>query len=479
MIETHFWGQEGAAREYNASIWKLSDWPFEDFGGRIPKDKRASYIDAALAGTKWRLDTSRKRLALTHFDTIKVPGGTGFLAATQVFDRGLCPNQDALMQLRKQLETATAILSSTKVYSRPESIPESGTYETVTLLPPTEESGEPAIWQVSGAETEDQLLEAIRQVCRLRHSNLSVVFSSQPKGATSSGALGASKNHSLEALPQLLEQDRVAYNRELQLAKQREEEKRMAEEQAVREKEYERQQKISKKNRPKPSIRWSFLGGVVFLVMAAIGLGYYLLAPKKADVVVVYQGSDQEGSGGVDKGCADPKAMNYLDEQQGCQYQDFLVRLDNLEDGWYREELHWREHHFDGCDRLYRFSTKQAVSAEDIQELEAVFNQELGSRGFIQIRPTKDQDSLEIALRFESVPADEDRISLAVPKHFDFSFAQIQLNILHEDRDVDGDEFPASQDQFPFQKGRCDGMDENGDGVDDAIFAKYIESLQE
>jgi len=461
MMETHFWGQEGAAREFSASIWELPGWPYADFEGRIPFDWRASYIDAALSGIQWRLDTSRNRLALTHFDTIKVPGGTGFLAATQVFDRGMCPNGDALIQLQKQLEAATAILSTTKVYSRPASIPESGTYETVTLIPPPKESSEPMTWQISGTESEDQLLEAIRQVCRLRHSNLSVLFGRLPMDAPTDGKFGVMKVHSHGALPELLEQDREDYNHELELARQREEEARAEQLRIAQEEELARAKEKFEASQKRPPIRWSFVGGVVFLVIVAIGLGYYLLAPKKADVVVVYQGSDQEGSGGVGKGCADPKAMNYLDEQQDCQYQDFLVRLDDLEDGWFLEELHWREYHFDGCERLYRFSTKQAISTEDIQELETVFNQELGSRGSIQIRSTKYADSLEIALRFESVPADEDRISLAVPKHFDFSFAQIQLNILHEDRDVDGDDFPASQDHFPFQKD------------------KYIETLQE
>lgn len=469
MIETHFWGQEGAAREYNAAIWKLPNWPFADFEGRIPKDKRASYIDAALSGIKWRLDTSRERLALTHFDTIKVPGGTGFLAATQIFDRVLCPNRDALVQMRKQLEVATAILSSTKVYNRPESIPASGTYDAVTALPP-EESSAPVTWLVSGTDTDEKLLEAIRLVGRLRHSNLSVVFSPRPMDASTEGKLGATDFHSLRSLPQLLVKDRAAYDGELELARQREEEARAAQERNEQDKKRTRAQERLKSTQRKPPIRWSFVGGVLFVVIAAIALGYCWLPPKSTKV------SEKVD---LDEKCDDPKAINYLDEQNECRYRDFVARLDNLEDGRFREELHWREHRLERCERIYRFSPKQLISPEDIQELEDAFNKELDSRGFLEIRPSNNEDSVDIALRFDSFPADQDRISLSVPEHFDFPFANIQLDILHDDRDADGDGFPASQDMFPFQKGRCDGVDSNGLGVDDAIFEQYIEIVRE
>jgi hypothetical protein len=478
MIETHFWGQEGAAREFSASIWKLPDWPFADFEGRIPKDKRASYIDAALSGIKWRLDTSRERLALTHFDTIKVPGGTGFLAATQVFDRALSPNQDALVQMRKQLQTAKAILSSTKVFNRPESIPKSGTYEAVAVLPP-EESSEPVTWLVSGTDTDDQLLEAIRLVVRLRHSNLSVVFRPYPMDASTEGKLGSTAVHALGALPQLLEQDLKAYDRELELTRQREEEARTERERITQEKELARAQEQFKSSQTSPPIRWSFVGGVLLVVLAAIGLGYYLLSPESCDMAVVYQDLDKSEKGGFDKKCDDPKAMNFLDVQNECRYRDFIARLDNLENGWFEEDLHWQEHRFEWCERIYRFSTNQVISPEDIEELEEVFNTELDSRGSVQIRPSNNEDSVDIRLRFDSFPVGEDRIILSVPKHFDFPFGQIKLNILHEDRDTDSDGFPASQDKFPFQGGRCDGVDSNGFGVDDAIFEKNIETVRE
>ena len=473
-IETHFWGQEGAAREYNTSIWALPNWPVEAFQDRIPKDLRDSYIGAALSGTQWRIDTAESQIALTHFKTIQIPGGTGFLAATQVFPRGFEPGNNVPGQLKAQLDLAVNILTATKVFVRPTNIPASGDFNKIYAMP-AEANSTPDTWVVSQVDNPEKVLFALQRLANLRNSQLTVFLSPKPQGDASNQEFKATQDITFDEFLNLVEKDKHAYDQEEQKRQQREQDEKAKRQVEEMQREFQMQY-----NSPGPSKNktWLWIGLSVLGMVLASGATWYFLRGDN-----ITNGHDKDGDHSetfiseekIITGCTDPKALNFdpkATQGKNCQFKEKVSRIDANAGSLFQDTICWREHQFDGQEKRYRCVVKDTLNKSDIDKLKTDVNEQLKKEqwgDYVSAKVEATNSDLDITLLFSEVNDGKDRITIRFDEKFGMPVEEIRISINHLDRDADDDGFLASKDKFPFEGGRCDGNDYDRDGIDDLI----------
>jgi len=461
MIETHFWGQEGAAREYNEAIWGLPSWPFADLKDKIPRDQRSSYKEAALKGIQWRFDAAKSVRAITHFTTIQVPGDTGFIAATQVFDYDLSPSHDVPGKLRVQLNLALRILTTTKVYVRPVNMPPSGHYLAAPDKP-KDTKAKQEVWVVSEVDDDQKLATALQQLVQLPCTDITVFLSPKLKGDPANGVFSASLDIGFNELDKVVRQERQQVEDERQ--RERKEEERKEEE---RKRELERRRKEEEKPEIPPPPRGIIkaLVAALVVVVAVLGVALFVLLKYKESPPVPPPPPPIEG-------CNDPRALNFDPRANApdtsCQFYEKTLVIEGHEGAIFTDTLYWREHQFPNQEKSYRFASTGSLDSTDVSNIQQKLAIQLRSYTTATIKMLS-SDTVELKIAFDNVPLGEDRLAISFDEMYSFPFSSIKITIVADDRDYDGDGMPASGDRYPFEGGRCDGVDYDGDGVDDCI----------
>ena len=496
---THFWGQEGKAREYNAKIWgdRGSEWDTTSLQGRF-RDDRTAYTNGALSGLHWRLDASSDQLGISRIETIAIPPGeTGFLAGTQLVPRGHIPAYGFDKLLTAQIKLAAQILAKAKTFQRP-SLPGSGTFDPKPAEVPFQ-PGSQETWVVVELPEEETIV-ALQKLCDVPVENFTAFLSPKSKGDRAHAGFKPTKELTLSELVEYLDITKQNYKEQLRRAElKRIEDARIAQEKREAEQrrlEEERKQKANKEHnkqfgrkqkqaRPPLLLAGGILIGIIGMVSAFIAFNPF--GPSGPDTGQAKGGqggkgvidSLQAGNEEVDpktrdfqeratkEGCTNPFALNFdpaaTQDDGSCMRMptDTLVEKENRTA---QKDIVWLEH------RLERNSKKLIFGApsSSASELNDVARKVLATDGYgawkVFFVPVE-ENLMAMKIWFSTKP-DGDRLVLQLPDALELHFKRIQIDVNYDDRDTDQDGFYASTDQYPFAAGKVDGKDCDNDNID-------------
>ena len=502
---THFWGQEGKAREYNAKIWadRDSEWNTSSLQARF-RDDRTAYTNGALSGLHWRLDASSDQLGISRIETIAIPPGeTGFLAGTQLGQRGHIPAYGFDKLLTAQVTLAAQILAKAKTFQRP-NLPASGTFDSnpadnskpakVPFQPGSQET-----WVVVDL-AEEETIVALQKLCDVPVENFTAFLSPKPKGDRAHAAFKPTRELTLSELDEYLEVTKQNHKEQLRLAdlkrrqdakidqeKREAEERRLEEERKRKAHEEHNKQFGRRQKRVKPPL---LLAGGIFLVVIGLVSALIAFSPfGPSDPGTGQWEGDQGGKGVVDslqtgnedsdekkrefqerttkKGCKDPFALNFdpaatLDDDS-CEWMptDTLVEKENRTA---QKDIVWLEHRLERNSKKLIFSAPSSIAGE----LNDFTRKVLATDGYgaWKVSFVPDEENLmALQIWFSSKP-DGDRLVLQLPDALELPFKRIQIDVNYDDRDIDQDGYEASKDQYPFAAGKLDGKDCDNDNID-------------
>lgn len=482
QLATHFWGQSGKAREYKNPIWESPDglWPPASMPDRFA-DNRTQYIQSALAGTQWRIDKTDNEMAVTRFQTLAVPGGTGFVAGTQYFGRNLEPQFGFDAALSKQVEHAATYLEA-QISFNPPSLPPSGQLAAFEPEMPDWAKETTEVWIITHVDSVE-VLEALDILADHPHNNLTAFLSPNQPGHPSHSAWNPAREFSLGELKTELETVKVQKRQAEQdrLQKEKEEEaKRQRELQLERQRELETEQQrvLPVKPEPKPIIinpsrkgpkpAYIAAGGVLLIIVVAIvafaiGRGSHG-SPSETPIPPI----PPKG------GCMDAEALNFDREATDsdpelCTYEDNLVEIkSNAEGSYLVDSVFWRNHHHKGESLQIRFNGDPDL----LSGLQAALNQLTSASDYTGIQLSAralPPETIELDLSFPEEPKIDQLVIADLSETCGALLAEIRFSILSDNLDIDGDDFRGKKDRYPRFGGKCDGIDSDGDGVDDAI----------
>ena len=409
-----------------------------------------------------------------RFQTLAVPGGTGFVAGTQHFGRNLEPQFGFDAALSKQVEHAAKYLEA-QISFNPPALPPSG--QLVTFEPElpnwTKEATE--VWIITQVDSLE-VIEALDILADHPHNNLTAFLSPNHPGHPSHSAWNPTREFSLGELKTELETDKIKRHAEqdrIRKEKKKEDEARRfkTEEEAKR---LLPVQKITYSNiitTPRSGPKPAFLvaGGIVFIVLVAIaafamGRGCNTPPPPPPPPPPTIPTQD---------GCMDAKALNFdryaTDSIPTCTYENNLIVIESNTEGTHIiDSVLWKNHRFKDepikiqfngdPDLLSPFQTAlaQLTSIPDYDGID------LSASGLAP-------ETIELSLSFPAPPQIDQLVIPDLGETCGALLSEIRLFILSDDNDIDKDGVPASKDRYPRFGGKCDGVDSDGDGVDDAI----------
>lgn len=498
---THFWGQEGLAREYNAKIWadRGSEWDTTSLQSRF-RDDRTAYTNGALSGLHWRLDASSDQLGISRIETIAIPPGeTGFLAGTQLVQRGHMPGYGFDKLLKAQVTLAAQILAKAKTFQRP-SLPSSGTFDPKPAEVPFQ-PGSQETWVVVDLPEEETIV-ALQKLCDVPVENFTAFLSPKSKGDRAHTAFKPTRELTLSELVEYLDITKQNYKEQLRLAElKRIEDARIAQEKREAEQkrlEEERKQKANEehnkkfgRNHKRVKPPWLLAGGILLAVigLASAFIAFNPFGPSgpgaghgeggQAGQGVV--DSLQAGNAEVDEktlkfqerkldGCTEPRALNFdptATQNDGTCKMMLPVILEGDENRTAMDSIFWQEHRSANHPKQLTFRAPSA-SAEDLNNAaRAVLSTSDYDHWHVTFVAT-DPTNIDMLVWFSEKPG-ADRLSLQFDDAQQLPFKRIQVDIDYEDRDLDNDGYPASKDDFPFAAGKLDGQDYDGDDTDDVF----------
>ena len=192
-------------------------------------------------------------------------------------------------------------------------------------------------------------------------------------------------------------------------------------------------------------------GGVVILGLLAF-LSMQFLKPEDSVKRLELTGTAD---------CHDKEAMRFvLEDGEVLCHEPSPVRLERLtKDKSFQEKINFLEHSREGQERTYLLPGDL-----NLQQFNAYFESEFWGNGVMIELKAVDESQL-LSIRFDTSLFDlatMDRIVLQKSDFPDLSLDQISINLSGENRDLDGDGIPASDDSFPFDSLRCGDADDDG-----------------
>jgi hypothetical protein len=482
QLATHFWGQSGKAREYKNPIWESPDglWPPASMPNRFA-DNRTQYIQSAFAGTQWRVDKTDTEMAVTRFQTLAVPGGTGFVAGTQYFGRNLEPQFGFDGALSKQVEHAANYLEA-QISFNPPSLPPSGQLAAFEPEMPNWTKETTEVWIITQVESVE-VLEALDILADHPHNNLTAFLSPNQPGHPSHSAWKPLREFSLGELKTELEtakiqrrqaeQDRIQKKKEEEAQKQRELE---AEQQKETEAERQRLLPVDQKpktinlnpprNGPKPA--YFAAGGVLLIIVVAIvafaiGRGGNSVPPPPPPPPPIEDKS----------GCMEATALNFdryatIPTPDSCRTKDNLIAIESIAEGSHVERVYWRNHRYKDESLHIRFNGDPELLSR-FQDALIKLTSTSDYNGIQLSARALPPETIELGLSFPAEPKIDQLVIADLGETCGALLSEIRLSILSDNLDIDGDSFLAMDDRYPRFGGQCDGKDSDGDDVDDAI----------
>ena len=438
---------------------------------------------------QWRVDKTNTEMAVTRFQTLAVPGGTGFVAGTQYFGRYLEPQFGFDVALSKQVEHAANYLEA-QIAFNPPSLPPSG--QLVTFEPEmpnwTKETTE--VWIITQVDSVE-VLEALDILADHPHNNLTAFLSPNQPGHSSHSAWNPMREFSLGELKTELEtakiqrrqaeEDRLQKEKEEKAKRQRElqwERQRKLDEEQQKETEAERQRLLPVDQKPKtiilnpsrkgPKPAYIAAGGVLLIIVVAVV------------AFAIGRGSNTEPQPpppppiGEKEGCMDAEALNFdryatnPTPADSCKKEDNLIEIESNAEGSHSESVYWKNHQYKDESLHIQFNG----DPELLSRFQDALNKLTSTSDYNGIQLSAQAlppETIKLGLSFPAEPKIDQLVIADLGETCGALLTEIRFSILSDNPDIDGDEIHAMDDRYPRFGGKCDGIDSDGDGVDDAI----------
>ena len=489
-LTTHFWGQSGKAREYKNPIWESPDeaWPPASMSGRFT-DTRTQYIQSAFSGMQWRVDKTDTEMAVTRFQTLAVPGGTGFVAGTQYFVRNLEPQFGFDVALSKQVEHAANYLEA-QIAFNPPSLPPSGQLAAFAPEMPNWTKETTEVWIITQVDSVE-VLEALDILADHPHNNLTAFLSPNQPGHSSHSAWNPMREFSLGELKTELEtakirrrqaeQDRFQKEKEDEEKRQRDlqlERQRELEAEQQKETEVERQRLLPVDQKPKtinlnphrkgPKPAYIAAGGVLLVIVVAI-VAFAIWRGRNSEPPPPPPPAPIEDK----PGCMEATALNFdryatIPTPDSCKTEDNLIAIESNAEGSHVESVYWRNHRYKDESLHIQFNGDPDL----LSRFQDALNQLTGTSDYNGIQLSAralPPETIELGLSFPAEPKIDQLVIADLGETCGALLSEIRLSILSDNLDIDGDSFLAMDDRYPRFGGKCNGEDSDNDGVDDPI----------
>ncbi len=436
-------------------------------------DNRTQYIQSALAGTQWRIDKSDTQMAVTHFRTLAVPGGTGFVAGTQYFDRNLEPQFGFDGALSKQVEHAANYLEA-QISFNPPSLPPSGQLAAFEPVMPNWTKEITEVWIITQVDSAE-VLEALDILADHPHNNLTAFLSPNQPGHPSHSAWQPMREFSLGELKTELETAKIQRRQAEEDRLQKEKEKEAT---PQRELEADRQRTLPVKPEPEPIIidpprkgpkpAYIAAGGVLLIIVVAVV------------AFAIGRGSNTEPQPpppqpiGEKEGCMDAEALNFdryatnPAPADSCKKEDNLIEIESNAEGSHSESVYWKNHRYKDESLHIQFNG----DPELLSRFQDALNKLTSTSDYNGIQLSAQAlppETIKLGLSFPAEPKIDQLVIADLGETCGALLTEIRFSILSDNSDIDGDKIHAMDDRYPRFGGKCDGKDSDGDGVDDAI----------